>query len=193
MRTVTYYVATSVDGFIARPDGSFDGFLVEGEHIADYVRRFPETFPGHLRAPLGVTGEAARFDTVLMGRRTYEVGTRMGIASPYPHLRQVVYSTSLEATAPDVELVATDPLDHVHQLKAQAGRGIWLCGGGALAAAIFPAIDELILKVNPVIFGAGLPVVAGGIPVTALDLTEQHAYGNGVLLLRYRVEHGALE
>lgn len=95
MRTVTYYIACTVDGFIARPDRSFDGFLMDGEHLTDLVRRFPETMPGHLHEALGVSGEATRYDAVLMGRRTYDVGLSAGITSPYPHLTQYVFSRTL--------------------------------------------------------------------------------------------------
>jgi len=66
MRKLTYYVACTVDRFIAREDGSFDFFLTEGELLAS----FPETVPGHLRDALGVSGEGRWFDAVLMGRAT---------------------------------------------------------------------------------------------------------------------------
>jgi dihydrofolate reductase len=77
-RKLVYYVACTVDGFIAREDGSFDWALFHGEHFPDLIERFPETFPVHLRQALGVAQSARRFDTVLMGRKTYEVGLRGG-------------------------------------------------------------------------------------------------------------------
>ena len=77
MRKLVYYVACSLDGFIAREDGAFDFALPEGEHLQDLMRRFPETFSGHLRGALGVTAPNQRFDTVLMGRATYEVALKL--------------------------------------------------------------------------------------------------------------------
>jgi dihydrofolate reductase len=163
MRKLIYYVACTVDRFIARPDGSFDCFPAEGEHIAGLIESFPETVPGHLRGALGVRAANRHFDAVLMGRRTYEVGLAAGVTSPYPHLEQYLFSrTMTEAPDPGVELVPGDAVARVRRLKGQEGKGIWLCGGGDLAAALFPEIDELILKVNPLVLGAGIPLFAGG-------------------------------
>jgi dihydrofolate reductase len=188
MRKLVYYVATTADGFIATTDGSFDVFLQRGEHMADLFARLPETVPGHLREAVGVSGPNRRFDTVLMGRRTYQVGLDLGVTSPYPHLRQFVVSRSL-TNSPDaaVTLVAGDPLSAVRALKAEAGRDIWLCGGAELAAVLAPVIDELILKVNPVAIGAGIPLFAGRIDPMPLALVHSQHYANGFTLLEYHV------
>src|SRR5262245_31481159 len=109
MRELKYYVACSVDRFIARADGSFDFFLSEGEHLRDLFDSFPETVPAHLREVLGVRDENKRFDSVLMGRRTYEVGLGVGVTDPYPHLKQYLFSRTLAASpSPNVELVPAD-------------------------------------------------------------------------------------
>jgi dihydrofolate reductase len=187
MRELTYYIACSVDGFIARLDGTFDPLLAGGDPLAETVAEYPETVPGHLREPLGVRDENRHFDTVLMGRRTYEVGLAIGVTNPYPHLRQVVFSRTLSAS-PDagVELAAGDPLAAVRALKREPGKGIWLCGGADLAARLFPEIDELVLKVNPVVLGTGIPLFAGAVDPTTLALVSSRIYHNGFLLLRYR-------
>jgi dihydrofolate reductase len=83
MRKLTYYVACTVDRFIAREDGSFDFFPMGGEHFADLLTSFPETIPAHLRGALGVSGENRHFDAVLMGRATYEVGLKVGMSCAY--------------------------------------------------------------------------------------------------------------
>jgi dihydrofolate reductase len=190
MRQLIYYVACTADGFIARPDGSFDCFPMEGEHFADLIESFPETIPGHLRGPLGVRAANRRFDAVLMGRGTYEVGLAVGVTNPYPHLKQYLFSRSL-GRSPDgnVELVPGDAVGRVRGLKQQEGKDIWLCGGAELAAALFPEVDGLILKVNPLVLGSGIPLFAGPVKQTGLELTAHKVYGNGFLLLHYRVKH----
>jgi dihydrofolate reductase len=104
-RRLVYYVACTLDGFIAREDGSTDCFLFRGEHFPDLISKVPETFPAHLRRQLGVAEDIRRFDTVLMGRATYEVGARDGFRNPYRPLRQIVLSRSMrESPDPAVEL-----------------------------------------------------------------------------------------
>ena len=186
MRKLIYYVATTADGFIAAPDGSYDAFLQDGDHFRDLIADFPETFPVPARAPLGITGPNRRFDTVLMGRATYAVGLPFGLTSPYAHLEQFVFSRSLrESPDPAVQLVAAEPCPFVRALKARPGRDIWLCGGGQLAAALFEEIDELVLKINPVVLGAGIPLFARQVPATRLRLLERRNYDNGFTRLHY--------
>ncbi|MBI4908649.1 MAG: dihydrofolate reductase [Acidobacteria bacterium] len=182
-RKLVYYVACTIDGFIARPDGSFDCFLFEGEHFPYLCGAFPETLPVHLRTALSITAGARRFDTVLMGRNTYEVGLREGITSPYAPLRQFVVSRSMEQSPdPDVELWRDSPLPLAQQLKSEPGKDIWLCGGAKLAGALIAEIDELILKINPVIIGQGIPLFEGAASTFACKLIEQRLFDNGFLL-----------
>ena len=187
-RRLVYYVACSVDGFIAREDGSLDWALSQGEHFADLIERFPEAFPAHLRRALGIPQNARRFDTVLMGRKTYEVGLREGITSPYEPLQQFVISRSLpEVPDPAVRVHRGSPLELVRQLKAEPGKDIWLCGGGKLAAGVFTEIDELILKINPVLIGTGIPLFEGVAGTRATALIEHKIYANGFVLARYEL------
>jgi len=185
-RRLVYYVACTVDGFIAYEDGSFGWALFQGEHFTDLIERFPETFPAHLRQVFGVSQNARRFDTVLMGRKTYEVGLNAGITSPYEPLRQFVVSRSLpEISHPAVHVYRGAALDLVRQLKAEEGKDIWLCGGARLAASVFGEIDELILKINPVVIGSGIPLFDGAVSARATILTEHKVYANGFVFARY--------
>jgi dihydrofolate reductase len=154
------------------------------------LEAFPDTVPGHLRDALGVRAGNKRFDAVLMGRRTYEVGLKVGVTSPYPHLKQYLFSRTMKAS-PDgqVELISGDAVAGVRELKQQPGRDIWLCGGGELAATLSAEIDELILKVNPVLLGRGIPLFSGVVKQTDLGLIDSKVYNNGFVLLRYRVVH----
>jgi dihydrofolate reductase len=191
VRKLIYYVASTLDGFIAREDGSFDCFPAEGDHLADYIESFPETIPGHLREALGVRGGNRWFDVVLMGRKTYEVGSRVGVTNPYPTLKQYVFSRTMkESPDENVRLVSEDAVEVVRGLKEEAGKDIWLCGGADLAATLHAArlIDEVIVKLNPVLLGSGIPLFSGAVATTALELTSSKIYKSGVVRLHYRVK-----
>jgi dihydrofolate reductase len=190
MRLLKYYVACTVDRFIAHPDGTHDGFLMEGEHFADLIATFPETFPAQFRDVLGISGENKCFDTVLMGRKTYEVGLKVGITNPYPQMQQYVFSRTIAAIPdPNIKLSSIDPVAVVKELKQQQGKDIWLCGGGDLATTLFSEIDELILKVNPLLLGSGIPLFTGIFKQTGLELANSKIYNNGFMLLHYQVKH----
>ncbi|MHA7248675.1 dihydrofolate reductase family protein [Arthrobacter tecti] len=161
MRTLTYLVATTLDGFIAAPDGADPSSFwpVTPDYLQHLTEHYPETLPGHARAALGIDGPGKQFDTVIEGRRSYEVGLAAGVPDAYPHLRHLVVSTTLEKTAdPAVELVSSDPAARVAQLKKEDGTGIWLVGGASLAASLIDQIDQLVLKIAPMTLGAGIPL-----------------------------------
>jgi dihydrofolate reductase len=188
MRKLTYFIACTADGFIARHDGSFDFFPTTGEHLPHIVSEYPETIPGHLHEMLGVQQGTRHFDTVLMGRATFEVGAEVGVVSPYPQLRQHLVSSTMAASpSTEVQLVRSDPVALVRELKQEAGQGIWLCGGARLAGALADEVDELILKVNPVILGAGIGLFGGVHRPMQLELLEHRTFAGGVAIHRYAV------
>jgi dihydrofolate reductase len=190
MRKLIYYVALTLDGFIADDDGSADGFPFSDEYAADLFASFPETFPGPFRKDEGTRADNKWFDAVVMGRKTYEVGVRVGITSPYPTLDQYVFSRTMKETPDEqVELVLGDAVEVVRALKSGPGKAIWLCGGANIAATLFSAdlIDELIVKLNPVLFGSGIPLFERGIAQTSLKLTDHKIYSTGHVLLHYSV------
>ena len=191
MQKLTYYVACSVDGFIARPDGSHDGFSQDGEYLADLFASFPETVPSHLRNVMGIQAENNLFDTVLMGRKTYEIGLKDGVTSPYSHMQQYLFSRTIKESPDErVKLVAENAVELVETLKRMTGKGIWLCGGANLAATLFEhcLVDQLILKINPFLMGSGIPLFSGAIQQSFLELINHKIYENGVVLLYYRVK-----
>ncbi|WP_024806505.1 dihydrofolate reductase family protein [Nocardia sp. BMG51109] len=156
MRKLTYYVAATIDGYIATEDGSVDFFPVGGDHGPAITTQYPETLPTKVRESLGIDKPGSYFDTVLMGRKTHDFGVRTGTSSPYAHLRQFVVSTTLpEGPDPDIALISADPLERVRELKRENGLGIWLCGGGDLARALLPEIDQVFLKLYPIVLGGG--------------------------------------
>lgn len=148
--------------------------------------RYPETVPTDLREDVGISEENKVFDAVLMGRKTYEMGLPHGIVSPYRQLDQYVFSTTLdELPGTDVEWVAGDLVAKVRELKAGDGMGIWLCGGGALAGALYHEIDPLILNRHPILIGIGIPLVVGGFAPRVFDLTERFAVEGGLTISTY--------
>ena len=186
MRTLTYYVASSIDGFIAGPDGSYDFYPAEPD-LLDWIKsRYPETLPTHLRHALGI-GDAplTTFDTVVMGRGTYAPGPATGFPSPYAHLKQYVFAHGLAAPA-DVTVVEGDPVELVRKLKAEEGRGIYLAGGGNLAGQLRDEIDEWVVKVSPIVVGAGIRVFEHAFAPERFALVRTEPLPSGVVVLSYR-------
>jgi dihydrofolate reductase len=189
MRKLVYLVAVSVDGFIEGPGREAD-FYPEASDMVDYVRtQFPETMPTHIRPHIGLDGVSnKRFDTVLMGRGTYQPALDIGVTSPYAHLRQYVVSRSLpEITDPAVELVPDDPVGLVRKLKAETATGdIWLCGGAVLAGQLLSEIDELVLKRYPVVAGDGKPAFSGQFQPRPFAPAETLTFSHGGTITTYR-------
>lgn len=88
MRELVYYVAVSIDGYIAAPDGSYDAFPIEGDHMEVYLGEFADALPAHVLTALGVEAPLDRFDTVIQGRASYDVARAVGIERPYAHLHE---------------------------------------------------------------------------------------------------------
>ncbi|MCT9870672.1 dihydrofolate reductase family protein [Paenarthrobacter aurescens] len=191
MRELVYYVAVSLDGYIAGPGGEFDAFPVEGDHMAAQNERFSDAIPTAIADAMDIERSGTMFDTVLMGWNTYAVGLPFGMTSPYRHLRQVVFSrTRSEADIPgehpNLALTSEDPVDVVRQLKAEPGKSIWLCGGGQLATQLSGEIDRLVLKRSPLLFGDGIPLFApGAYQPSAFKEVSTTAFASGVVISEY--------
>ncbi|MDN5919697.1 MAG: dihydrofolate reductase family protein [Pseudonocardia sp.] len=190
MRALTYLVATTLDGFIAAPDGADPSSFwpVTPDYVKHLTESYPETLPGQARAALAIDGPGRQFDTVIEGRRSYEVGLAAGVVDAFPHLRHLVVSTTLETTAdPAVELVASDPVTRVRELKEEDGAGVWLVGGASLAASLVEEIDRLVLKIAPMTLGAGIPLWgrdAAALP-RAWRPTDRTVLESGVVFAAY--------
>jgi dihydrofolate reductase len=173
VRTLRYHVAATLDGYIAKMNGSFDCFPVEGDHIADYLDSLKS------------------YDTVLMGRKTYEVALKGGVSDPYPQMRSIVFSRSMtEAPDPRIELVRAHADKFVRELKELPGGDIYLCGGAELATHLFQAglVDAVTVKINPILLGSGIPLLLGLDAHVSLELTDTKRYDSGVVLLSYLVQ-----
>lgn len=180
MRTVTYGAACSLDGFIAAADGAIDWL-----HFSADVQRVTASY-------------WATVDTILMGRKTWEVGEalakeaeRSGKAPPaMPGITTYVFSRTLqEGDVRGARLVTGDAGEFVRDLKRRPGKGICLMGGGLLAQSLFAAgvIDEVGLNIHPVILGAGVPFFRDPGHRITLALTESRTIDGGCVLSNYRV------
>jgi dihydrofolate reductase len=172
MRTVTFGAACSLDLYIARQDGSVD-WLQWNDEVS--------TISGELWKTL---------DTVVMGRKTYEVGVKMG-ATSYPGVKNYVFSRTL-AESPDknVQIIRDDASDFVAGLKREPGKGICVMGGGELARSLFEAdlIDEVGLNIHPVLLGSGIPFFHPMSRQMDFELVENKTLKNGCVYLLYRIK-----
>jgi dihydrofolate reductase len=186
LRKLTYLIAMSIDGYIAGPGDEVDVFPTPDEYLGYLASEYPETMPSHVRPHLGIADAPnKRFDTIVQGRATYRPALDLGITSPYAHLRQYVVSTTLESPDPAVT-VAADPVALVRALKAEeGGLGIYLAGGARLAGTLYEEIDEVILKLYPIMLGRGVPMIAGEYDVAAFERAEVRTFDSGHVILHY--------
>jgi dihydrofolate reductase len=176
MRKVTFGGANSLDNFIAREDGAVD-WLMWSDEAASVMADYWKTI-----------------DTVVMGRKTYEVGLKMskGKGNPYRGMKAYVFSRTLEpGAAKQVEIVSTDAAEFVRELKTQDGRDICVLGGGLLAKSLFEAdlIDEVGFNIHPVLLGSGIPLFYEMDHQIDLELIECKPFKNGCVYVSYRVKH----
>lgn len=172
MRPIILHVATSIDCFIAREDGSFDWLFAPGEE--DYGMREFYNF----------------VDTVLIGRKTHDVMVANGMPA-YTGLRNIVFTRdrNRDAGKGAVEYVTESVPSFIRGLKHQPGKAIWLCGGGELARELLQAglVDEISLAVHPHLLGSGIPLFGNTVPETALTLIGHQVYPSGLVSLSYKL------
>ena len=180
MRNVAYSLTNSLDNFIARPDGGADWILMDDELMTDFPRFFE------------------RFDTVLMGRKSYDVAyaqshtqdTGKGEAG-FMGMKTYVFSRTMKQNpGGDVELVSGGAGEFVRDLKTASGKDIWLMGGGNLAASLFKEdlIDEIGLTLQPVLLGSGIPLFPNLDRQIDVQLVDSKIYKNGTVSLTYQVK-----
>ncbi|MDO1483739.1 dihydrofolate reductase [Rhodococcus rhodochrous] len=182
MRKLVYYVAVTLDGYIAGPNGEYDFYPICDDMAAAMSARYPEAVPTAFREHVGIPVDTPNkeWDTVIMGRGAYEPARSQGIVSPYSHLTQYIVSRTLAPVDdPQVRIVDTDPVELVRTLKAEEGMDIWLCGGGNIAGQLVDEIDRLVLKSYPVLAGDGIPALSGNFVPTRFDVTAREEFSNG--------------
>jgi dihydrofolate reductase len=174
MRTLRYNVAVSLDGFIADPGGGYDWIIMDKS--IDFAALFSE------------------FDTLLMGRKTYEVLRAQEAGGPESGKKIVVVSRTLTPEDhPGVIVIADHIVEEVTALKRSAGGDIWLFGGGQLFRLLLDAglVDRIELAVMPVMLGSGIPVLPPGARSPELRLLASRQLPSSILMLTYETKKRA--
>ncbi len=174
MRRVRYQVAASLDGYIAGPHGE-----------ADWIPMDPDIDFGAL---------FSQFDTLLMGRRTYEGLAGQGGVGMFSGMKVVVASRTLKAADhPKVTVVSEQLHAAVAALRKEKGKDIWLFGGGSLFRSLLELglVDTVEVAVLPVLLGEGIPLLPSPSARATLTLTRHRVYNKtGTVLLEYAVKRG---
>lgn len=177
MRKVVYYIAMSIDGFIMDLGDNIEKFVVEGSGVDQYL------------------SDLKNFDTVLMGRKTYEFGYKYGIEPgqvPYPHMKHYIFSKTLKFENPNeqVEICELD-LSIIEKIKGEPGTDIYLCGGGEFAGWMLDneQIDVLKIKLNPLILGSGTKLFGNSTKELKTELINSQIYDKGLQIIEYKIKY----
>ena len=178
-RKIIVYIATSADGYIARPDGDIE-WLNRRPHTVDY----------------GMKAFYSTIDTVLWGRKTYDWGLayykKKGTKNKMFDTKLANYVFSRKPTkraVPGAEFVSEPVKAFAQRLRSTPGKHIWMMGGGELIASFLDAneIDEFHIHVIPTLIGEGIPLIAPRYRDVALRLRSARKYPDDVIRLRYDV------
>ena len=179
-RKIIVYIATSADGYIARPDGD-----------VEWLNRRPRTID------YGMKAFYATIDTILWGRKTYDWGLAYHKKNSIEgelfdtKLANYVFSrTPPKHVVPGVKFVSEPVKAFAQRLRATPGKHIWMMGGGELIASFLDAneIDEFDIHVIPTLIGEGIPLIAPGYRDVPLHLRSARKCADGGVRLRYDVE-----
>ncbi len=171
MRRIRYSVAMSLDGYIAGPNGEIDWIIMDSD--IDF---------GQLMS---------RFDTVLMGRRTFEVVRSSGGGGSMLGTKAIVVSRTLrQRDFAGVEIIGENLEASVRQLREQPGKDIWLFGGGSLFRSLLDMglVDVVEVATIPVLLGGGLPLLPPPANRAKLKLVNSRTFKTGIVWLEYAVE-----
>ena len=174
MKKVIFGGANSLDNYFARKDGAVD-WLLWSKEVSEIMTEYWN-----------------RFDTVLMGRNTYEVTLKMAGAKNSSSLQTYVFSRTLKPVKrKGLEIVSDDVAEFVRKLKQEDGKDIYLMGGGLLAKPLFEAdlIDEIGFNIHPVLLGSGIPLYYEMNRQINLELLDCRQLSTGCVVLSYRVKH----
>ena len=169
-RQVRYGVAMSLDGYIAGPNGEADWIVMDPD--IDFAAIY------------------GRFDTLLIGRKTYEAMKAMGGGVSEEGMASFVISRTMKPADHPGLTIVSDAAPFVAELKTKPGKDIWLWGGGELFNSLLDAglVDGVDAAVIPVLLGGGIPLLPTPAPRATLALTKQRVYEkSGTVVLQYDV------
>lgn len=166
-------IATSADGYIARKDGGFE-WLDRPTPPGDY----------------GMDAFFKKIDTVLWGRKTWDIAVRMGQkdGGMGPKIRHFIFTRRpRKSKTANVEFVNEPVRRFARRLRVLPGKDIWMMGGADIIASFLDAgeIDEFIISVIPVFIGEGIPLVGPRRRLVPLKLLSAHRFPDGVVALHY--------
>ena len=173
MKKIIYYVATSLDGFIAGPNDDISQFILQGKGVEKYQ------------------ADLAKFSTVIMGRKTYEFGYQFGLPAgqpAYPNMQHFIFSDSMYLeNLHDAVHIEKMNLDRIKEIKEKSATDIYLCGGGQFAGWLLDngQIDQLKLKVNPTVLGGGTRLFGDSTTPSAWTVVETESFDDGLQILTY--------
>ncbi len=177
MNKIVYYVATSLDGYISGENEDISGFLPDGNGVQEYLNDLKE------------------FETVIMGRKTYEFGYKFGLepgALAYPHMDHFIFSERLSFENADKRLnIEKLDLNTISKIREDSKTDVYLCGGGDFAGWLLEneQIDILKLKVNPLVLGKGVRLFGTSKKEHQLVLLESEKYDGGLLINTYEIKY----
>jgi len=177
MRNIVYYVAVSLDGFIAGPDDDISGFVGDGSGVDQYLN------------------DLETFDSVIMGRKTYEFGYQFGLTPgqpAYPHMKHYIFSNSLQFdTKANNVIICPKDIDIIKKLKAEKGTDIYLCGGGEFAGWLLDneMIDFLKVKLNPLILGDGTKLFGSSKKKSLVEPVDINSYDKDLQIINFRLKY----
>lgn len=176
MKKVQLYIAISLDGKIAKPDGDV---------------KWLENSPNPEKSDFGFGEFISGVDTVIMGNKTYQEILGFDIPFPYTDQKCYVFTRNKNLTEDEnVQYVSGDVAGFVKDLRSrEGGTNIWLVGGGQINHKLLEAglVDELLVFVMPIILGEGIPFVTKTLPDKYLTLESSKTYPGGAVELRYSI------
>lgn len=176
MKKIVYYVAISLDGYISGVNDDISKFTSGGKGVEQYLADLQD------------------FQTVIMGRRTYEFGYQYGLVPgqpAYPHMEHYIFSDSLiiDRLADNVHIEKTS-VNRIKEIQKNAKTDIYLCGGGQFAGWLLDhdLIDILKIKLNPIILGAGIPLFGDSNASVSGRLVDKLSFEDGLQILTYHLK-----